>query len=312
MGFDLAELRTAVARHGRVVRIVIAGIDGSSPREIGAAMLVWDGGQSGTIGGGALEFQAAQAARTANTDALSQHALGPELGQCCGGRITLLREIYDAERVETLTGQDVIARAVNGTDMPLTVKRVLTNARAQGMRPQSQMLQGWFIEPVHRPHRNIWIWGAGHVGRRVVDVLAPLPDLALTWVDISADRFPAAYPDSVTVIPAQRPELLVPHAPQDAQHLILTYSHNLDLELCHALLEYGFDRCGVIGSKTKWARFRHRLIALGHDMTSIERIECPIGDPSLGKHPQAIAIGVAGAILQQKERKTPQYKGKTG
>src|SRR3989338_6675747 len=47
--FDLVELRAAVTAHTRVARIVIAGFDGSSPREVGAAMLVWQGGQSGTI-----------------------------------------------------------------------------------------------------------------------------------------------------------------------------------------------------------------------------------------------------------------------
>ena len=53
MGFDRDALAAAVARHGRVIRVVIAAIQGSSPREVGAAMLVWEGGQSGTIGGGA-------------------------------------------------------------------------------------------------------------------------------------------------------------------------------------------------------------------------------------------------------------------
>ena len=55
MGFDRETLREAVEKHGKVTRVVIAAIRGSSPREVGAAMLVWDGGQTGTIGGGTLE-----------------------------------------------------------------------------------------------------------------------------------------------------------------------------------------------------------------------------------------------------------------
>lgn len=312
MGFDLAALRAAVLTHGRVARVVIAAIEGSSPREVGAAMLVWPTGQSGTIGGGALEHQAAQSAREARNDLVSRHALGPELGQCCGGRITLLREVYDLARVEALEELDVIARPVENTEMPLTVKRTLARARGQGVQPVAELLQGWFIEPVHRPAQAIWVWGAGHVGRAVVSVLAPLPDLALTWVDTGADRFPKTVPEGVTVLPAAKPELLVPHAPQDAQHLILTYSHALDLALCHGLLHRGFNRCGLIGSQTKWARFRNRLHDLGHSPSSIDQIECPMGDPTLGKHPQAIAIGVARDILNMTERKTSLYKGKTG
>lgn len=312
MGFDLADLRAAVAARGRVARVVIAKIEGSSPREVGAAMLVWDGGQSGTIGGGALEFLAAEHAREATRDRLSSHALGPETGQCCGGRITLLREIYDADRVAALDGQDVIARTVAGGPMPLAVRRLLAQARAQGQQPQAQLIQGWMVEPLHRPETPLWIWGAGHVGRALVQVLAPLPDLAITWVDTGAARFPADIPAGVTVLPAARPDLVVRHAPAGARHLIVTYSHALDLALCHALLGHGFAQCGLIGSATKWARFRTRLAALGHSFASISRIDCPIGTPDLGKHPQAIAIGVAGQILKTTERKTSQYKDKTG
>ena len=89
------------------------------------------------------------------------------------------------------------------------------------------------------------------------------------------------------------------HAPPSAEHLVLTYSHALDLEICHRLLSHGFARAGLIGSATKWARFRKRLLALGHSEVSIARITCPIGDPALGKHPQAIAIGVAHDFLAQ-------------
>ncbi|WP_420566902.1 xanthine dehydrogenase accessory protein XdhC [Thalassovita sp.] len=311
MGFDLDALRAAVATHGRVVRVVIAAIEGSSPREVGAAMLVWESGQSGTIGGGALEFQAATEARRSKADRLSRHALGPELGQCCGGRITLLQEVYDQPRLETLTGE-VIARPVDGSDMPLAVKRTLARARSQGEAPQTELIQGWFIEPLHRPQQALWIWGAGHVGRALVTTLAPLPNLAITWVDTAPERFPDPLPKGVTALPAAKPEVLAAHAPRDAQHLILTYSHALDLALCHALLSHGFARCGLIGSQTKWARFRARLQDLGHQLASISRIECPIGDPTLGKHPQAIAIGVVRDILTKTERKTPQLKGKTG
>ena len=87
-------------------------------------------------------------------------------------------------------------------------------------------------------------------------------------------------------------------APQDAEHLILTFSHALALDLCHRLLMHGFRACGLIGSASKWARFRSRLAGLGHAPAQIARIRCPIGDPALGKHPQAIAISVAADLLR--------------
>jgi xanthine dehydrogenase accessory factor len=124
-----------------------------------------------------------------------------------------------------------------------------------------------------------------------------LPQLAITWVDTGLERFPQQMPDNVTMLPAADPARLVALAPHQAHHLILTYSHALDLALCHGLLGHDFASAGVIGSATKWARFRARLTALGHRPAQIARIRCPIGTPGFGKHPQAIAIGVAASLL---------------
>ncbi len=299
MTLNLTQLHETITAHGRVARVVIAAHDGSSPREVGAAMLVWQGGQSGTIGGGALEFEAANMARARLGLAgprIARVPLGPALGQCCGGAVTLLTEVFDAATLPS--PQDgVFARSTDGRPMPLSVARILDRARGQGTLPPPHLLQGWFIEPLTAPTCPLWIWGAGHVGRALTLVLAPLPGLAITWIDVAPDRFPAQIPAGVTVVPAADAAALVPHAPRDAEHLILTYSHALDLDLCHRLLRHGFARCGLIGSATKWARFRKRLAALGHPPEAISRITCPIGDPAFGKHPQAIAIGVAATLL---------------
>ncbi|GLS85686.1 xanthine dehydrogenase accessory protein XdhC [Cypionkella aquatica] len=297
--FDLSQLAQTVTQNGPTARVVIAAHQGSSPREVGAAMLVWATGQSGTIGGGALEHQATEQARAllrSHGKSLTHTALGPKLGQCCGGAVTLFTEVFTLETLPEPA--PLIARPTSDQPMPLAVKRLLSTARNQGMRPGPQLLQGWMIEPLSAPQRHLWIWGAGHVGRALVHTLAPLPDLHITWIDTAPDRFPDAIPDNITALPAPNPANAVALAPHHAEHLILTYSHALDLDLCHRLLLHGFQSCGLIGSATKWARFQSRLKALGHAPHSIAKITCPIGDPSLGKHPQAIAIGVATHLLR--------------
>ncbi|SMY05994.1 xanthine dehydrogenase accessory protein XdhC [Flavimaricola marinus] len=232
------------------IRISVARTAGSVPREAGTQMMVWPDCTEGTIGGGALEWQAMQDARAMMTDGRDRMErtvpLGPDLGQCCGGSVTLLWE-----RAEAL------------------------------------------VAPEAAP---LWIWGAGHVGRAIAGVMAPLPQWSVTVVETSPDRMPEL-PDGVTPLIAADPARMVPHAPRDADHLILTYSHAIDLALCHALLSHGFASAGLIGSATKWARFRSRLAAMGHSIDQISRIACPIGDPALGKHPQAIAVSVAAALL---------------
>lgn len=303
MAIDLTSLRSALADHLAVVRVVVADTAGSTPREVGAAMLVWKDGQTGTIGGGELEFRAAKAARQQLADGTQQtierFPLGPALGQCCGGAVTILSEIYRADDLTNLKDVPLHARAVGGqSDMPLAVKRLIAAARNQGVTPTAELLQGWMVEPIAHPTEPVWIYGAGHVGRALVATLSPSPDLAITWVDVAADRFPETPPENVTCLPAPDPAKAVRLAPDSAHHLVLTYSHVMDLEICHAILSRDFATAGLIGSATKWTRFRRRLTALGHGIGEIDRIACPIGDPSLGKHPQAIAVGVASALLK--------------
>ena len=295
--FDLPGLTAAVQQHGRVARVVIASHDGSAPRETGASMLVWASGQSGTIGGGALEHQATLAARAqTQVCTLARIPLGPALGQCCGGAVTLVTEVFTAS---TLPQGPIVARSVDGSPMPLAVQRLMAQARGQGAQPVTQLLQGWLVEPVLTPKRQLWLWGAGHVGRAIAAVMAPLPDLSITWVDVALDRFPDAIPMGVTALPAPDLAQAMALAPRDAEHLILTFSHLLDLDICHRALIHGFLRCGLIGSATKWTRFQKRLTELGHSPIEIAKITSPIGQPALGKHPQAIALGVAAEFLHQ-------------
>ena len=303
MAIDLPELDRTIHAHGPVARVVVAGTAGSTPREVGTAMLVWDHGQSGTIGGGELEFRAARDARAqlkqGQNLSIARLPLGPALGQCCGGAVTLLTEIYRTEDITRLANASIHARSINrDKDAPLAVSRTIAKARNQGELPRPALTQGWMIEPITRLQTPIWVYGAGHVGRALVQTLAPLPDLAITWVDVDVSRFPEVPPEGVTCLPAPDPAKAVALAPTDAHHLVLTYSHVMDLEICHAILSHGFASAGVIGSATKWARFRKRLTALGHGCTEIDQINCPIGDPSLGKHPQAIALGVGTALLK--------------
>ena len=312
---DLVTLRDALAAHGRVARIVVVQTAGSTPREVGAAMLVWQEagghlGHSGTIGGGALEWQAITKAATLLTNGksvLTRHPLGPELGQCCGGSVTLASEVFTKGTLADLTPETVYARSISldlekvapQDHTPLGVARLMAKARNQGQRDTLTLCDDWLIEPCSDVKQPLWIWGAGHVGRALVDVIGPLRDFEITWVDVASDRFPPDIPPNVSPLWTQDTAALTVHVPSHADHLVLTYSHALDLELCHRLLTRGFASLGLIGSKTKWVRFSKRLGQLGHAVAALGTITCPIGDPLLGKEPHAIALGVATALLKQ-------------
>ena len=306
MAIDLLELQKKVMQYGAVIRIVITDIKGSTPRGVGTSMLVWATEESGTIGGGALEYQAIKTARDAlksKTGWTASHPLGPDLGQCCGGFVKISGEYFDANNLPSgKQGYYLRAMPPKGfqnqeDEIPLSLQRRLSALRREGTVLEPIWGENWFLEPLVSIKKNLWIWGAGHVGRALVDVVSKLPDLNVTWVDTAADRFPEDPSESVQILYSDQPQKFVKHAPQDAHHLVLTYSHALDLDLCNTLLSHRFSSAGLIGSKTKWVRFRKRLKSLGHNESMINLITCPIGRPEFGKHPHQIAIGVASEFL---------------
>ncbi|MFO1104815.1 MAG: xanthine dehydrogenase accessory protein XdhC [Amaricoccus sp.] len=312
-GFDRVGLAEAVAARGAVVRVVVAGFRGSTPRETGAAMLVWAdamqaGGQSGTIGGGALEYEAASAARILLAGGgiwarqVLRLPLGPALGQCCGGHVTLLLERYGAAEVAALGGLsgDCFVRPT-GPGLPPAAADALATARHQRAARSGEAAPGLhgglMSEPFAAPCVPLWLYGAGHVGRAIVRVAEGLP-LAITWLDTARDRFPETMPSQVAPLAAASLARAVSLAPDDAVHLVLTHSHALDLEICHAVLGRPFRHLGLIGSASKRARFHARLRDLGHSEAALARLACPIGDRGLGKLPAAIAIGVVAEMLR--------------
>ncbi len=306
MSFDRETLAQTIAAHGPVARVVILAAQGSTPRGPGTAMLVWSDGQQGTIGGGALEWEACAMARAR----LSQPPvtvtlpLGPAMNQCCGGTVTLAIESFTEAPAES----EAYARPVAETapsEPPLAITRALSAARNGSQPADITHENGWLLEPMTAPRTPVWIWGAGHVGRALAATLAPLDHIALTWADTDATRFP----DTPAVQPTTGDlPTLAATAPSTAHHLILTYSHEFDLALCAALLARPAASIGLIGSETKWARFRSRLAAAGHPPAQISRIRCPIGDPTLGKHPQAIAISTAAQLLSMLEKQANAAK----
>ena len=253
------------------VIVAIGPTRGSVPREEGTRMLVWDDGTAGTIGGGRLEWEAIAKARAAlapphRIPPDEEVVLGPSLGQCCGGAVTLRYALLD--------------------DASLAA----WSARSSCPAPLIQ------------------VYGAGHVGRAVVDVLATLDDVRVQWIDERIEAFPAdrsvvsdATIERVCVEPV---EAEVAVAPPAAFYLVLTHQHALDLRIVEAILRRGdFGFLGLIGSQTKRRRFTRQLLARGVDAQAIARLTCPIGIEGIaGKEPPVIAIAVVAQLLQAMSR----------
>jgi xanthine dehydrogenase accessory factor len=187
---------------------------------------------------------------------LQDIALGPTLGQCCGGALTLRFSALDA---------------------------------AAGA--------AW---PAPAPRFALQLYGAGHVGRAIVALLAGI-DCRVWWIDEREDQFPATVePPHIERLCVEPVEAEVAAAAAGVFYLVLTHSHDLDLRIAEAILRRGdFAYFGLIGSKTKRARFIHRFEERGLAPEVIGRMACPIGVPGIaGKEPEVIAVAVVAQLLQ--------------
>jgi xanthine dehydrogenase accessory factor len=300
-----------IATQGGAALVTLAQAQGSSPREVGARMVVApDGTFTGTIGGGALEWGAlaeAQALLARDGAMMKQldKALGPDLGQCCGGRVLLTIEKFgaaDAQAVAALAkaeDEGVLSTiAAVGSDGRL-VRRAAAAAEGPAYETQAD---GSVRERFGEEPTAFYLFGAGHVGRALTIALAPLP-FAVTWTDTRPGAIPDVFPVNVTAVTQGDPVELLARAPDGAFVAVMTHSHALDLDLVIAAL--GADRfssVGLIGSDTKRARFTSAMRKMGMADAAVDRLVCPIGLTTIqDKAPAAIAASVAAQVLMTRE-----------
>jgi xanthine dehydrogenase accessory factor len=265
---DTAAGWLAQGRRAVVVEVTVAR--GSAPREAGTRMLVADAQVSGTIGGGHLEWKAIALARTmleqSDPDPRSEHyPLGPALGQCCGGAVTLGFSVLDAAALAgwpaarplfelQLYGAGHVGRAIVRALAPLHVAVDWIDEREdefgalESLAHSNAALRTLCVEPV---------------------------------------------------------EAEVREASPGAFYLVLTHQHDLDLRITEAILrraDFGF--LGLIGSQTKKQRFIHRFEQRGIAAEAIARMTCPIGAAGIdGKEPEVIAASVVAQLLQVASRR---------
>ena len=296
------QVQEAVEAEGAGALVTIAEVRGSAPRERDAFMVVRPSGAfRGTIGGGALEFEAiAQAtealARMAPAQTRSR-SLGPDLGQCCGGRVTIRIECFDRAGLPDLAAW---AQAERDPDL-----RLLRREDAQGAVHRRVAEHPADLEPGEEEERYappatpLLLFGAGHVGRALTLALAPLP-FALRWIDPRADWFPDRVPANAEPVASANPVADLEGAPPGAFVVVMTHSHPLDFDIVARALQLGhFPYVGLIGSATKRARFEHRLRDMG---LAPEPLVCPIGAPRVrDKSPAVIAATVAAELLRRRD-----------
>ena len=254
------ELLRAERRAGVLVTVV--GTRGHAPRGAGAKMVVAADATWGSVGGGNLEETAVSRARTL----LESPQAGPE---------ELTFGLNDKARTEH-------GRQCCGGEVTL-------------------LLEPLPVVPA------VAIFGVGHVGLELARILAR-HDLDLHLVDSRADMLAGArlacLDDAEARVVVQHspvPELALGSVPAGTHVLVMTHDHAEDFAVCDEALRCGhLASIGLIGSTAKWTRFRSGLRVEGHDEEVVARIQCPVGDASLGDGaPPSIALGIAEALVRR-------------
>jgi xanthine dehydrogenase accessory factor len=270
------------------VLIQVMQTQGSAPRDAGTWMAVTRDGFYNTIGGGHLEFEAIAMARDMIAKGASEplekkFTLGASLGQCCGGVMQL--------RFERLPDA-----ADPGSVFDSSSVQVLTSRREGFLRAAL----GRFATPL----QTVALVGGGHVGHAIVQALLPLP-FSIQWADSREEIFPRIRHERLHMAQFDEITECIATFPGDSLLLVMSFTHAEDLEVVRAALarrrrEPGcFPFIGLIGSKTKWAKFRHRLGERGFTESELAAVTCPIGITGItGKQPAVIAASVAAQLLQ--------------
>src|SRR5450830_513260 len=341
----LAALRDLHDHATPAVLVTVATAQGSTPRAAGARMVFTTTGQYDTIGGGHLEWRAAQIAR-AMLDAaatslpglrrLERIALGPSLGQCCGGVVFLAFErmersvdasallhqleqhwrdgadiwravALDADEPVQLLAADAAAGTPGAADHGLDVNAALLRNAGTTHVTTDRHGHRWLLDRCRAHQPQVVLFGAGHVGAAIVRVLATLPCRVL-WVDEREDMFPADLPMFVNVEATDVPNAVVDLAEPGAYFLVMTHSHALDQQLSERILKRAdIGWYGLIGSQTKRKQFEHRLLDRGITEEQLNKMTCPIGIPGIyGKEPASIAIAVVAQLMQLWELQAPK------
>ncbi|MDH4873857.1 xanthine dehydrogenase accessory protein XdhC [Pseudomonas sp. BN515] len=154
------------------------------------------------------------------------------------------------------------------------------------------------FEPMGQPQAHIAVFGAGHVGRALIPLLASLP-CKVRWIDSRENEFPEQIPSGVDKVVNEEVIDEIAAMPKGSYFIVMTHNHQLDLELTAEILKRNdFAYFGLIGSKTKRVKFEHRLRERGFASETVQRMRCPMGIQEVkGKLPVEIAISIAGEVV---------------
>ena len=269
----LKEFDCFIKTEKELALIELITVKGSSPREVGAWMLVSPQKCLNTIGGGVLEFsmvaEAKKMMKDRSVDKLSfKSTLNPKFDQCCGGVVSC--------QISTVT-KNTMKMIEN------RIKNEISN------------------------YKSLYLFGAGHVGKSVIKLGINLP-LKITVTDSRLDLVKGLqnqfrdYVDTIKFNVDAIPERIIKSSPENSAYLVMTHSHATDFSLIEEILSLKkIGYVGMIGSKSKKISLQKYLKRKNISDNTADLVKCPIGRPikfSGRKSPEVIAALTISDILE--------------
>ena len=301
---------------------------GSAPRGAGARLLLLENGETtGTVGGGAVEYRAVELAGELlkrRSSHLQSYRLSPggaeDTGMICGGGVEIYFQYFDpadpaaqrliaesllllesgrASWLVTEIGEDAWHMGLydrqdglRGLEVPPERLEPLLGAqgRLDGGPP------ALYVEPLCSGG-TVYLFGGGHVARALAKILAMADFRVVVW-----DQRPQAepfFPDAAAFHCGPFAGALekLPPVTQEDYAVIMTPGHQWDCEVLSQVLRTPAKYIGCIGSRSKTAAARERLLAGGFSGEEIDRVYAPIGLPIGGKAPAEVAVSVAAQLI---------------
>ena len=263
----LKKLTEAKNYNNKIIKAKIISAEGSVPRNQGTFMLISENDIYGSIGGGQLEYSVIEISKK-----------------------NLLNDEFNNEIVNIPLGPSI--GQCCGWYVQVSIEKFKDGLNSlEKEKSKSINLQ------------QLYIFGAGHIGQELSSRSIDL-DFKINLVDSRIDFLNLQQKDNVNTILANSPWLLIKNLPKNSFFIILTHSHDYDFKIINEILRtQNFKFLGLIGSKTKFNRFKNRLLKIGYKENLISKIECPVGLKNISsKKPAEIAISIIGRLLEYRSQ----------
>ena len=323
---------------------VLCGIvasHGSTPRGAGAKMLVLeDGTQHGTIGGGEVEFRAAALAQELLREKRSRFetynlSAGEvaSIGMICGGGVRVYFQYFNTNNS---TVRNTLRRVTELLDKPSAswlVTEIGSEGWSMGTYDRDGGLQGvevplerlepllgdrgvlddgepaLFVEPLSRAG-TVYLFGAGHVARELARILAMTDFRVVVWDQRPEAVCRESFPEAAALHcgPFKGALENLDKLTTEDYAVIMTPGHQADYEVLTQVLRTPAKYIGCIGSKRKIAATRERLLADGFSDAEIGRVYAPIGLPIGGETPAEVAVSVAAQVIASRSGRLEDFR----